>query len=609
MKKLMTVFIIVLVLLASGMTALVVLLNPNDFRSYLAQQIEKRSGYQLALEGDLRWHVWPQLSVIAGQMSLTVPGAKKSIISAQNMRLDVEIWPLLSHQLKVKQVSLKGAKINLIPESQPKTPKNLPTVSKEEVNSDHASASHWKLGIDKVQLMDSLLIWQKEDEAQINVRNLNLNLVQNNTKQIKISLLSQINRDQRDLTVSLKAAVNLHQYPQKWDVDIQKLSYQLQGADLPFNGIKGTITLQAQYDKPSEKLTFNQLNLSANNNRFIGNVEVILSSMPTYLIRLRAININLDEILGWTPFKKDNKNNQNTPDVTVPSPVIATTTNNNKGLSQNLQLLRDFNTNFLLNIDQISYQGIKVKNIKLALKNHQGRLSLNPLSGELFEGNFLLNATADLTKKKMQITLNPTVKNINLQSLLQGLSLSPIISGKTSLKGIFSGHCLNLQTFITQCKGDAKIIMQPVQFNGVNIHQLIEQTVAKNIHVADVEKIYKPYTEFQKLESDLKLNEGKLEINHLKAYSHFVSINGKGRFNLPKQQSNINLNVRLLQGFQGQADWIKTLQDIDVPLHIYGPWAHLQYRIAVQSLLDKNLKGQFQKKLNHWFKKRLNESR
>ncbi|WP_235667777.1 AsmA family protein [Candidatus Williamhamiltonella defendens] len=79
MKKLMTVFIIVLVLLASGMTALVVLFNPNDFRSYLAQQIAKRSGYQLALEGDLRWHVWPQLSVIAGQMSLTVPGAKNRL--------------------------------------------------------------------------------------------------------------------------------------------------------------------------------------------------------------------------------------------------------------------------------------------------------------------------------------------------------------------------------------------------------------------------------------------------------------------------------------------------------------------------------------------------
>ncbi|WP_235667780.1 hypothetical protein [Candidatus Williamhamiltonella defendens] len=150
--------------------------------------------------------------------------------------------------------------------------------------------------------------------------------------------------------------------------------------------------------------------------------------------------------------------------------------------------------------------------------------------------------------------------------------------------------------------------MQPVQFNEVNIHQLIEQTVAKNMYVADVEKIYKPYTDFQKLESDLKLNAGKLETDHLKAYSHFISIKGKGIFNLPAQQSNINLNVRLLQGFKGQTDWIKTLQDIDVPLHIYGPWAHLQYRIDIQSLLNKNLKGQFQKKLNHWLKERLNES-
>ncbi|MBI0186179.1 hypothetical protein HTP91_19550, partial [Yersinia pestis subsp. pestis] len=55
-----------------GMSALVLLVNPNDFRAYMVKQVEKKSGYHLQLEGDLRWHVWPQLSIIAGRMALTL---------------------------------------------------------------------------------------------------------------------------------------------------------------------------------------------------------------------------------------------------------------------------------------------------------------------------------------------------------------------------------------------------------------------------------------------------------------------------------------------------------------------------------------------------------
>lgn len=57
------------------MTALVVLVNPNDFRAYMVRQVEQRSGYHLALNGELRWHVWPQLSILSGPVTVTAPGA------------------------------------------------------------------------------------------------------------------------------------------------------------------------------------------------------------------------------------------------------------------------------------------------------------------------------------------------------------------------------------------------------------------------------------------------------------------------------------------------------------------------------------------------------
>ncbi|HAP80040.1 MAG TPA: outer membrane assembly protein AsmA, partial [Enterobacteriaceae bacterium] len=101
MRRLLTTLMILLVVIIAGLCALVLLVNPNDFRDYMVRQVDARSGYQLKLEGPLRWHVWPQLSILSGRMTLTAPGASQPMVTAENMRLDVKLLPLLSHQLHV----------------------------------------------------------------------------------------------------------------------------------------------------------------------------------------------------------------------------------------------------------------------------------------------------------------------------------------------------------------------------------------------------------------------------------------------------------------------------------------------------------------------------
>lgn len=61
MRRFLTTLMILLVVLVAGFSALVLLVNPNDFRAYMVQQVAARSEYQLQLDGPLRWHVWPQL--------------------------------------------------------------------------------------------------------------------------------------------------------------------------------------------------------------------------------------------------------------------------------------------------------------------------------------------------------------------------------------------------------------------------------------------------------------------------------------------------------------------------------------------------------------------
>ena len=59
MRRFLTTLMILLVVLVAGLSALVLLVNPNDFRDYMVKQVAARSGYQLQLDGPLRWHVYP----------------------------------------------------------------------------------------------------------------------------------------------------------------------------------------------------------------------------------------------------------------------------------------------------------------------------------------------------------------------------------------------------------------------------------------------------------------------------------------------------------------------------------------------------------------------
>jgi AsmA protein len=61
-------------------------------------------------------------------MTLTARGAEEPVIRADNMRLDVALLPLLSHQLQVKQVMLKGAVIQLTPKTEAVRDSSAPVV-------------------------------------------------------------------------------------------------------------------------------------------------------------------------------------------------------------------------------------------------------------------------------------------------------------------------------------------------------------------------------------------------------------------------------------------------------------------------------------------------
>ncbi|EPH7217503.1 outer membrane assembly protein AsmA [Serratia sp. CY52157] len=593
MRRLLTTLAILLVVVVAGMSALVLLVNPNDFRGYMVKKVEQKSGYQLTLEGDLRWHIWPQLSILAGRMTLTAPGAKAPVVSAENMRLDVKLLPLLSHQLFVKQVMLKNAVIRLTPDSEEHSQMDAP-IAPAGTGTDAADAA-WKFDIDNLRVVDSLLIWQRADNEQINVRDINLTLQQTQTRQAQLELSSRVNRDQRDLTFSMAADVDLQQFPRQIGAKVTQFNYQLAGADIPNGGIQGEGNAQVVYQQTPAQIAVSQLSVSANNSQLTGDISATLGAVPGYVVNLNSANLDLDALSGW----QSSTNTAEQPAVTS-APVIASQVDDRQ---QNLEALRDFNAQLNLQAAQLTYRGMNVTQLAVVADNQRGLLTLHKLAGQLAGGDFSLPGSLDARGNKPVISVQPALNQVELGTVLKAFDMPQMLTGKFSMKGDLTGDRLSSQSFERRWRGTAQLAMQDAQLHGLNIQQLIQQAVARNDNSVRGQDSYQRYTEVKNVSAQASLNQGTIKLSGLTADSPLLALTGAGSIDMPGKQCDMALNVRVTGGWQGRGELIEQLQKTPIPLRVYGPWQQLNYQLQVDQVLRKTLQDRAKDALNKWAEK------
>ncbi|MEB5993731.1 outer membrane assembly protein AsmA [Serratia ureilytica] len=593
MRRLLTTLAILLVVVVAGMSALVLLVNPNDFRGYMVKKVEQKSGYQLTLEGDLRWHIWPQLSILAGRMTLTAPGAKAPVVSAENMRLDVKLLPLLSHQLFVKQVMLKNAVIRLTPDSEEHSQMDAP-IAPAGTGTDATDAA-WKFDIDNLRVVDSLLIWQRADNEQINVRDINLTLQQTQTRQAQLELSSRVNRDQRDLTFSMAADVDLQQFPRQIGAKVTQFNYQLAGADIPNGGIQGEGNAQVVYQQTPAQIAVSQLSVSANNSQLTGDISATLGAVPGYVVNLNSANLDLDALSGW----QSSTNAAEQPAVTS-APVIASQVDDRQ---QNLEALRDFNAQLNLQAAQLTYRGMNVSQLAVVADNQRGLLTLHKLAGQLAGGDFSLPGSLDARGNKPVISVQPALNQVELGTVLKAFDMPQMLTGKFSMKGDLTGDRLSSQSFERRWRGTAQLAMQDAQLHGLNIQQLIQQAVARNDNSVRGQDSYQRYTEVKNVSAQASLNQGTIKLSGLTADSPLLALTGAGSIDMPGKQCDMALNVRVTGGWQGRGELIEQLQKTPIPLRVYGPWQQLNYQLRVDQVLRKTLQDRAKDALNKWAEK------
>ncbi|HEH9429716.1 TPA: AsmA family protein [Aeromonas sobria] len=111
MKKIIYIVLGVVVAAVVAIAALVSLIDPNQFKPQLAEQVRNSTGRELVMTGAIDWRFWPSLGLSLEQVALRNPAgfAEPDLVRFEQGEASVALLPLLSHRLEIGKVTLSGA--------------------------------------------------------------------------------------------------------------------------------------------------------------------------------------------------------------------------------------------------------------------------------------------------------------------------------------------------------------------------------------------------------------------------------------------------------------------------------------------------------------------
>lgn len=111
MKKIIYILLGLALAAVVAIAALVSLIDPNQFKPQLAEQVRKSTGRELVIQGDIGWRFWPSLGLSLEKVALRNPAgfAEPDLVRFEQGEASVGLLPLLSHRLEIGKVTLNGA--------------------------------------------------------------------------------------------------------------------------------------------------------------------------------------------------------------------------------------------------------------------------------------------------------------------------------------------------------------------------------------------------------------------------------------------------------------------------------------------------------------------
>ena len=116
MKLFLKLAAALIVLLILTVVIVINVVDPNDYKQQIQEQVKTNINRDLVITGDLDWSLYPLLGLKSGQVTLynNPEFEEKTFLDVQNASISINVLPLISGQIEVGEIILDGVNFNLI---------------------------------------------------------------------------------------------------------------------------------------------------------------------------------------------------------------------------------------------------------------------------------------------------------------------------------------------------------------------------------------------------------------------------------------------------------------------------------------------------------------
>ena len=344
-----------------------------------------------------------------------------------------------------------------------------------------------------------------------------------------------------------------------------------------------SVAAEAGFSGTRSDLSISNLSLALDKSSLKGSLAVQGFARPAVDAKLAVDQINLDDYLPPTARNKP---------VTPEAAAGAATT-------LPVETLRALNARVDLKAGRLVISGLRLADVQAHLEGKDGLIKLDPVAAALYQGSYAGNMRIDATGKLPKLTIDSTLKGVQMEPLLKDFTGRPAqLHGTSNITLALTTAGNNTAAMKKALNGKAGLDVDKGVLMGIDVRKVLAQAeiILESKRLTKIDRGEK--TEFDKLSANLVIKSGIVDNNDLVMRSPGFVVTGKGMLaNLHNDSIKYDMQVAVEKARATRGEEQYNLGGYSIPIECRGKYQSPNCQPDYDGLLKAAVKKAAEDKL------------
>lgn len=599
MGKLIKILVGLVLIVVIAAIALPMVIDPNDYREQIQSAVKDKTGRDLTIKGDLSLSVFPWIGVGINDVSLSNAKGFKAENFAEIEQADVKVrlMPLLSQQVEVSTIVLKGMSLNLAKNKAgvsnwddmakaSKTDAKAPT-NKEQ--GDSSGAAMGAIAVGGLQIVDANIVWDDASKGErYSLIDLDLTtdaLSLGNPMGVALAFTVDSSKPKATVRFKLNGDLVINSALNKFDFQGMTMAIDAAGDPVPNGAMKIDIASHLVADLAGAgSISLNPISIKFDDSTLSGNAAVNNLSKPAISFDLAIDTINVDRYL---PKAADDGSQAKSGK--VPPPAAAAMIP--------VQTIRDLNVDGVFKIQSLIVSGLKAEEASVKVRAKNGVLKTEQGVNNFYNGTYAGKTTVDARQKTPRVVVKEQATGINIEPLLIDLLGESPIAGVANLKADLTTRGNTVPAFKSALNGTTEFSFNDGAVTGFDVGALMKQAQAVlngDFAAAFVKGTGK--TPFSEMSGTAQITNGLVNNKDLLVVTPLVNVAGAGKANLVSEKIDYKLTLQRTKASAAEEAGSGDAKNILIPVNVAGTFSEPKISLDVKSMVMETQKAKIEEK-------------